>query len=59
MDTNMNWDYAEEKITDLIADYEELIPAAQLALPRLQSLKTRLDNGERTEELYKSIIDAS
>lgn len=54
----MDWDKAKKYLDSVIENYREIGPAGRMALVfALLPLKYRYDNGERTEALYKEIME--
>lgn len=52
--TEKDWVKAKAYLDEAIAIYES-IPTGALALSWIRPLGSRLDNGERTEDLYEEI----
>lgn len=54
----MDWEDAFNKLKTVIDAYEEIGPAGAFGLFHLYGLKARYLAGDRTEDLYESIMEA-
>lgn len=54
----MDWDKAEQNVKDLILLYQSIGYAGIFGLTFLNNLLQRFWNGERSEDLYESMMEA-
>lgn len=54
-----NWQAAEKALNDLLEHYTNMGPAGMFGIRILTPLKSRMDQGERTPDLFNNILDVT
>ena len=52
-----DWDKAEKHLYEMKRGYEEIGPVGRLGLVFIYPLVKRFESGERTQELYREIME--